>query len=115
MTVYEKSVVSGANLEPLFSLGELHVSDFLHPGEEPKGPPCELALGFDPISKAVQLTKQPAADLMWGSMYFYRSSVNPAMQVALKDLADKTHLSVPEKPDRPVYLDIASNDGFLLS
>lgn len=115
MTVYKKSVVSGAKLEPLFSLGDLYVSDFLKPEEGPKGPPCELALAFDPISKAVQLTKQPDASLMWGSMYYYRSAVNPSMMVALADLADKTCKSVPEKPGKAVYLDIASNDGYLLS
>src|ERR1017187_8355817 len=115
MMEYKKSVVSGADLEPLFSVGKLYVSDFLKKGEKPKGPPCELALGFDPISKAVQLTKQPDASLMWGSMYYYRSAVNPAMRDALKELAEKTCKSVPEKSDKSVYLDIASNDGYLLS
>ena len=115
MVEYKKSVVSGALLEPLFSLGDLYVSDFLKIGEKPKGPPCELALGFDPISKAVQLTKQPDASLMWGSMYYYRSAVNPAMREALADLAEKTCRSVPEKLKKAVYLDIASNDGYLLS
>lgn len=115
MTGYKKSVVSGAELEPLFSVGELYVSDFLEKGEKPKGPPCELALGFDPVSKAVQLTKQPDADLMWGSMYYYRSAVNPAMRDALQDLAEKTCKSVPEKAKKSIYLDIASNDGYLLS
>ncbi|HSW85281.1 MAG TPA: class I SAM-dependent methyltransferase [Candidatus Saccharimonadales bacterium] len=115
MTLYKKSVVSGAKLEPLFSLGELYVSDFLKKGEQPKGPTCEMALGFDPISKGVQLTKQPDSDLMWGSMYYYRSAVNPAMREALRDLADKTCKSIPERSKKSVYLDIASNDGYLLS
>lgn len=115
MTEYKKSVVSGAALEPLFSIGELYVSDFLKKGEEPKGPPCEMELGFDPISKAVQLTKQPDASLMWGSMYYYRSAVNPAMRDALADLAEKTCKSIPENTKKSVYLDIASNDGYLLS
>jgi NDP-4-keto-2,6-dideoxyhexose 3-C-methyltransferase len=115
MTEYKQSVVSGAALEPLFSIGKLYVSDFLKKNEKPKGPPCELALGFDPLSKAVQLTKQPEASLMWGSMYYYRSAVNPAMREALKNLADKTCKSVPEKNTKTVYLDIASNDGYLLS
>lgn len=115
MTEYKTSVVSGAPLEQLFNIGELYVSDFLKDGEEPKGPPCELALGFDPISKAVQLTKQPDASLMWGSMYYYRSAVNPAMRVALADLAAKTCTSIPESDEKSVYLDVASNDGYLLS
>src|SRR3954462_262044 len=115
MMEYKNSVVSGAKLEQLFSLGDLYVSDFLKAGEKPKGPPCEMALGFDPISKSVQLTKQPDASLMWGSMYFYRSAVNPAMCEALEDLAKKTCESIPEKGEKQVYLDIASNDGYLLS
>src|SRR5271155_3937728 len=109
-TEYKKSVVSGAKLEPLFSVGELYVSDFLKKGEKPKGPPCEMALGFDPVSKAVQLTKQPDASLMWGSMYYYRSAVTPAMREALTALAAKTSQSVPEPAKKAVYLDIASND-----
>lgn len=91
------------------------MSDFLKRGEEPKGPPCELALAFDPESKAVQLIKQPDASLMWGSMYYYRSAVNPTMREALRDLADKICKSVPESKKKTVYLDIASNDGYLLS
>jgi len=115
MIEYSRSVVSGAELTKLFSVGELYVSDFLRPGEDPKGPPCEMALGFDPLSKAVQLTKQPDASLMWGSMYYYRSAVNPAMREALTDLAAKTCESVPEPSAKSAYLDIASNDGYLLS
>lgn len=115
MTEYKNSVVSGAKLEPLFSIGKLYVSDFLEKGEKPKGPPCELELGFDPVSKAVQLTKQPDASLMWGSMYYYRSAVNPSMREALRDLAEKTCKSIPESTKKSVYLDIASNDGYLLS
>jgi NDP-4-keto-2,6-dideoxyhexose 3-C-methyltransferase len=115
MKRYKNSVVSGAPLEPLFSIGELYVSDFLKEGEKPKGPPCEMALGLDPISKSVQLTQQPDSDLMWGSMYYYRSAVNPAMREALRDLAEKTCKSIPEKTKKSIYLDIASNDGYLLS
>jgi len=115
MTEYKKSIVSGAKLKPLFSLGDLYVSDFLKKDEQPKGEPCEMALGFDPISKAVQLTSQPDASLMWGSMYYYRSAVNPAMRVALQELAQKTCKSIPEQDKKTVYLDIASNDGYLLS
>src|ERR1700712_1347851 len=105
MTEYKKSVVSGKTLVPLFSIGDLYVSDFLKPGEKPKGPPCEMALGFDPASKAVQLTKQPDASLIWGSMYYYRSAVNPAMREALRELAEKTCNSIPDTAHKSVYLD----------
>lgn len=112
---FSKSVVSGADLIPLFSLGELYVSDFLKSDEKPKYPPCKLELAFDPISKLVQLTEQPCDEAMWGSFYWYLSSTNPQMKLALKDVADKTIESIPRSKDKNVYLDIASNDGTLLS
>lgn len=111
---FTKSVVSGADLIPLFSLGELYVSDFLKPGENPKYPPCKLELAFDPISKVVQLTEQPPSEAMFGSFYWYLSATNPQMQLALKDVADKTISCIPFK-ENGVYLDIASNDNTLLS
>jgi NDP-4-keto-2,6-dideoxyhexose 3-C-methyltransferase len=115
MTEYKNSVVSGAELEPLFSLGELYVSDFLEPGEEPKGPPCELKVGFDPETTALQLMKQPDPSLMWGSMYFYFSKTNPQMRLALKNLAESTTSCIPETGNKEIYVDIAGNDGTLLS
>lgn len=113
MTEYKNSVVSRAKLEPLFSFGDLYVSDFLKDGEEPKGPPCEIEVAFDPFSTALQLTKQPDSSLMWGSMYFYKSATNPAMRESLRDLAQST-VSCIDKGGG-VYLDIAQNDGTLLS
>lgn len=112
---FTKSVVSGADLIPLFSLGDLYVSDFLKYSESPKYPKCKLELGFDPISKVVQLTEQPCQEAMWGSFYWYLSATNPQMQMALKDVADKTVGCIPRGSKDNIYLDIASNDNTLLS
>jgi SAM-dependent methyltransferase len=106
-TVYNKSIISGGDLEPLFSLGNFYVSDFLKENENPKGDPCELTLAFDPNTKLVQLTKQPDSSLMWGSMYYYYSHTNPIMCAALKDLAES--VLQRGKVKRGVFLDIASN------
>lgn len=113
---FKKSVVSGADLEPIFSLGPIYVSDFLRPDEEPKGDPVDLELAFDPISKVAQLTKQPDGSLMWGSMYFYRSRTNPIMVNALKNVAESLVGSIKyDKSEKQVYVDCAGNDSTLLS
>lgn len=111
---FTKSVLSGADLIPLFSLGELYVSDFLKPHEKPKYAPCKLELAFDSVSKVVQLTEQPCQESMFGSFYWYLSATNPQMKLALKDVAEKTIECIPSK-DQSIYLDIASNDNTLLS
>jgi NDP-4-keto-2,6-dideoxyhexose 3-C-methyltransferase len=115
MTEYKNSVVSGAELEPLFSFGKIYVSDFLKEGEEPKGPPCELKFGFDPETTALQLMHQPDLSLMWGSMYFYRSGTNPSMRLALKDLAERTISCIPDTGKKEIFVDVAGNDGTLTS
>ncbi len=113
---FTKSVVSGADLIPLFSLGELYVSNFLKEGEEPKYPKCKLELGFDPISKVVQLTEQPCQESMFGSQYWYLSGTNEQMVEALKDVALKTISSIKvNSNNRQIYVDCAGNDSTLLS
>lgn len=115
MIFFNKSVVSNKELQPLFSLGLIHISDFLKPEEDPKADPCELALAFDEESKLVQLTCQPDKMNMWGSMYWYRSGTNQFMKNALKDVVEKTMDCIPDLEEKPIFLDIASNDGTLLS
>ncbi len=115
MSDFHNSVVSNYHLEPMFSLGSLHISDFLKPAEKEKYEPCELQLAFDPVSKLVQLTKQPPKEAMWGSQYWYLSKTNPQMRIALNDVAFKTISCIPESNKKEIYLDIAGNDSTLLS
>jgi NDP-4-keto-2,6-dideoxyhexose 3-C-methyltransferase len=115
MKEFKNSILSSEKLETLFTLGELYVSDFLKINERPKYSKCELALAFDPITKLVQLTKQPDKEAMWGSQYWYLSSSNPQMKLALKDVAEKTINCIPRKNEKEIYIDIAGNDGTLLS
>lgn len=98
----------------MFSLGDLYVSDFLAKGQTPKSPPIEHALAFDKESKLAQLTTQADAAVMWGDSYWYRSGTNKFMSDALYDVAVKT-IGSTSYADGDVYLDIASNDGTLLS
>lgn len=112
---YTKSVVSNCALEPLFSLGPIYPSDFLKNGESPKYNASELSLAFDPESKVVQLTEQPVEEAMWGSFYWYRSKTNPVMVEALNNVALSTVSKIPNRDRQETFLDIASNDGTLLS
>jgi NDP-4-keto-2,6-dideoxyhexose 3-C-methyltransferase len=98
---------------PLFSLGELAVSNFL-PFDStirPKKAPLSLCMGQE--SKLVQLEHSlPPGDLY--GKYWYRSGTNNSMQSALKNVVDAVCESV-ELQQGDVWLDIASNDGTLLS
>ena len=115
-TVHTNSILTGKPLRPLITFGDIYVSDFLKEGESPKSPPCPLRFGLDEETGLVQLMEQPDAELMWGSMYWYRSGTNQSMIEALSDVAEKTLdcIKVNSRGLPPIFLDIASNDGTLL-
>jgi hypothetical protein len=112
MSKHETSILNGNKLTPLFSLGDLYISDFIKPGEKPRAPKFRLALAMDEESGLVQLTEQPDAQYMWGDVYWYKSGTNRFMREALLDVVEDT-LEFSKKEG--VWLDIASNDGTLLS
>lgn len=97
----------------LFSLGELYVSDFLKEGDEPRGGKHELKLVMDEDTRAVRLEKTAPLDVMFGK-YFYRSGINETMKRELKSIVDSITPLIKLK-ENDVWLDIASNDGTLLS
>lgn len=98
--------------QDLFSLGSLYVSDFLADGEEPRCPPAELKLQMED-GGAVRLEKVVDPGFMYGR-YWYRSGVNQSMKDDLKDVVDSV-CKIKEIKFSDVWLDIASNDGTLLS
>lgn len=100
------------NLKELFSLGELYVSDFLKKGESPRGDKVELKLMLED-SGAVRLEHSASNDIMYGK-YWYRSGINTSMKMELESIV-KSITSLIEFKENDVWLDIASNDGTLLS
>ena len=108
-----KCRIAGDNLVPLFSLGELYVSDFIPQNEEPNRDKYELKLMLSRTSGLVQLEHAPPLDLMYGK-YWYRSGISNTMRAELKDIADSC-IDAIHPVDGDVFLDIASNDGTLLS
>lgn len=100
-------------MKELFSLGELYVSDFLKEGEQPRGPKTELKLMLEEDTGAVRLEKTAPLDTMFGA-YWYRSSINSSMREALSDVVNSIMKRVNLKTGN-VWIDLAANDGCLLS
>jgi len=105
--------ISGEPLIPLFTLGELHISDFIEQNTEPRLEPVELKLMLAPKSGLVQLAHTADFDAMYRE-YWYRSGTNATMRNELKEIAEKaTKFIRPIQGD--TWLDIGCNDGTLLS
>ncbi len=101
--------ISGEKLVPLFSLGDLYVSDFLPASErEPFGKvPLEMRLA--PKSGLVQLAHSTPSDIMYRK-YWYKSGTNQTMTLELKGIAEKVaELMHPQPGD--IHVDIGCNDG----
>lgn len=99
-------------MKELFSLGELYVSDFLKEGEVPRTGKIEMKLMMDDDG-AVRLERTAPHDTMWGK-YWYRSGINLTMKMELKDIVESIR-NVTKLNDNDLWIDIACNDGTLLS
>ena len=99
-------------MKELFTLGELHVSDFIKDGQVPN-PKQEMKLVYDEKLQAVRLEKPAPLDTMYGR-YWYRSGINTTMKNELRSIVSSVSSLVPLK-ENDVWLDIACNDGTLLS
>jgi hypothetical protein len=103
----------GDRLIPLFTLGELYMSDFIGANESPKLPKLEMKMMLAPKSGLVQLETTPDFDSMY-RQYWYASGTNETMTLELKDIAEKIQkLIKPTAGD--IHVDIGCNDGTLLS
>lgn len=103
----------------LIDLGFQYVSDFVEPNTDisnRKKYPLELV--WNEKLGCPTLTEQPSGEEMWGK-YWYKSGTNHSMRYALMDVTrgvvkhKKMHFEMGG--DKKVWLDIACNDGTLLS
>lgn len=99
-------------MQELFTLGELYVSDFIKNNENPRGPKTELKLLLTDDGN-VRLEKSAPQDTMWGK-YWYRSGINATMTNELKSIV-KSITDIFKLKSNDLWIDIASNDGTLLS
>ena len=97
----------------LFSLGSLYVSDFLTEEETPRCSSVDLALEWDEDMGAARLVTPANPEFMYGR-YWYRSGINQTMRDELKGIVESITKNVKLETD-DVWLDIACNDGTLLS
>jgi len=96
----------------LFSLGDLHISDFIKRGEDTKKGKEELSLFLEAETGAVRLHSVVDPNLMYGE-YWYRSGINDTMTTELASIVTDCQEAIStQKGD--VWLDIACNDGTLL-
>jgi predicted DNA-binding protein YlxM (UPF0122 family) len=100
-------------MKELFTLGDLYVSDFINDGDEPRGGKIEMKMMLEEETGAVRLEKCAPLDTMYGK-YWYRSGINQTMKNELKGITDNI-LSLVKLKENDLWVDIACNDGTLLS
>ena len=105
--------ITGDALEPCIDLGDQYLSDFVTKDEITSGQIGSLKLGFGPKSRLVQLYESVSPDEMYRK-YWYRSGINESMRRELKSIVESASSYVRLNPGDTV-LDIASNDGTMLS
>lgn len=102
-------------LVELFSLGELYISDFIKTQGDYRGiKKWDLTLMLSPETQCLQLKENAEKHFMYGK-YWYHSGTNASMTNELKDIAESSMKLQKSKDYLKVFLDIASNDGTLLS
>lgn len=103
--------ISGEKLIPLFTLGKLHLSDFLKKDESVGYDPVELKMVLAPKSGLVQLAHTVPGDVMYRK-YWYKSGTNATMTNELMGIAKKAQETMSLKEGN-VFVDIGCNDGTL--
>jgi SAM-dependent methyltransferase len=97
----------------LFSLGELYVSDFIDKESDARAGKHDMTLVIDERYGAARLETATPIHSMFGK-YWYRSGINSTMKNELKGIVESVQ-SVHSLKENDLWLDIACNDGTLLS
>lgn len=99
----------------LIELGSMYTSDFVHSSAEyATRKKYSLDLVWNERLGCPTLTEQPSGEEMWGK-YWYKSGTNASMREALRDVVDSIFDHKKLMGSNYVWLDIACNDGTLLS
>jgi SAM-dependent methyltransferase len=99
--------------QELFSLGKLYVSDFIDSEQESRAGKHDMTLVIDERYGAVRFKEVTPIHSMFGK-YWYRSGINATMTKELKSIVESVE-SVHKLKADDLWLDIACNDGTLLS
>lgn len=98
-------------LQPVLDLGNHYVSEFLLPGDKPKGR-APLALRYCERCGLVQLSHLVDRDLLYRD-YYYKSGTNESMVAALRNVVEDA-LGRVKLESNDYVIDIGANDGTLL-
>jgi hypothetical protein len=94
-------------MKELFTLGKLHLSDFIRPSEV-SIETYELKLMLDE-NNAVRLNECAPLKYMYGK-YWYRSGINQTMRDELKNIVESI-IKVTKLKENDIWIDVACNDG----
>jgi NDP-4-keto-2,6-dideoxyhexose 3-C-methyltransferase len=112
VTIRNTCRVCEGPFEPVLSLGEQYVSNFLSP-EQPDSFKAPLELVLCARCGLLQLRHTVPGEAMYQN-YWYRSGTNQTMRTALADIGNSAEQLLELQPGDAV-LDIGCNDGTLLS
>jgi cyclopropane fatty-acyl-phospholipid synthase-like methyltransferase len=101
-------------LQPVFSLGEQYINDFVPAEKIGKGLTAPLDLIMCGHCQLLQLRHSAPQEILYSRHYWYRSGVTDTMRRALKEIAAAIESVVSLKPGDAI-LDIGANDGTLLA
>jgi len=110
-TISKCRVCGSDNLEHLYSLGDLYVSDFVESPEA--GIKAPLTMVMCDNCSLVQLKDTAPQELLYTRFYWYRSGVTDTMRCALRDITKNVEDRIPMSQG-DIVLDIGSNDGTML-
>jgi SAM-dependent methyltransferase len=99
--------------DTVFSLGELYVSDFVNDNDDARGGKHDLSIVIDERYGAARLKNPVSVHNMFGK-YWYRSGINASMRSELQSIVTSI-CSTIKLETSDLWLDIACNDGTLLS
>jgi NDP-4-keto-2,6-dideoxyhexose 3-C-methyltransferase len=100
------------NLTPVYSFGNLYLSDFVKNNTKP--PRYPLALILCRNCSLLQLKHTPPASQLYSEHYGYKSGINRTMKEELKGIVEESLAQIKQK-NNIVAVDIGANDGTLLS
>lgn len=106
-------VCGSDQLDPMFSLGEQFVSDFVTEDKIHSGHKVPIDIERCRECTLVQAKHTAPQDFLYSRFYWYRSGVTKTMRDALEDVVNAATQRV-DVSYRDVVLDIGSNDGTLL-
>ena len=100
-------------LEPLYSIGEQYINNFIQKDDIKKCIKAPLEMVICDNCTLLQLKHTAPQELLYARYYWYKSGITKTMRNALSDITSKVEKTFDLKKG-DVVLDIGSNDGTLL-